>query len=265
MTASPPKTAPPIASTNPATQAGVKLRIGSVAYLNSRPLNAALDGDVLLETPAKLAADMKAGKLDVALLPVMAVLENPDYTLVDGFGIACRGPVHSVILSSEKPLAEIQRIAKDDASRTSNALLQLIIADFLKKPEIKLVDHGEKADAHLWIGDRAITRRREHPEERHLDLGTAWWQWKRLPFVFAVWALRGNAKGNKDVAEALRAAARQGTARIASLADSQDEYDYLTKRIRFEISELEKAGLNEFAHCLRTRGLLAGAPKLEWI
>ncbi|MEM1059116.1 MAG: menaquinone biosynthesis protein [Verrucomicrobiota bacterium] len=248
----------------PAAPAGVKLRIGSVAYLNSKPLNVALDGDIALATPAELARGMETDELDVALLPVMAVLEHPEYALADGFGIACRGPVHSVILSSARPLSEITTIAADDASRSSNALLRVLVHDFLNRPDIRFVEPDQPGDAHLWIGDRAIARRREHPEERHLDLGTAWWQWQRKPFVFAVWALKGAAK-NPDVAEALRAASRAGLQRRASLAQTPEEYDYLTKRIRYEIGAEEKAGLEAFAQALHHRGLLENVPQLEWI
>lgn len=250
--------------TIPAVQVSAQLRIGSVAYLNSRPLNDAIAGEVMLETPAVLARDMEAGKLDVALLPVMAILENPVYTLVDGIGICCQGPVHSVILSHQKPMTEIRSIAVDDASRTSVALLRVLVQDFLKKPEIKFVDHNDKADAHLWIGDRAITRRHEHPEEQHLDLGAAWWQWQRLPFVFAVWALRENA-ARPEVADALRTAAAKGMPRRAEIASSDEEYKYLTQQIRYQVSADQKRGLATFAECLRNRGVLQETPQLNWI
>ncbi len=250
--------------TIPAVQVPAKLRIGSVAYLNSRPLNDAIAGEVKLETPASLARDMEAGELDVALLPVMAILSNPVYTLVDGIGICCQGPVHSVILSHQKPIKEIGTIAVDDASRTSVALLRVLVQDFLKRPEIKFVDHDDTADAHLWIGDRAITRRHEHPEEHHLDLGAAWWQWQRLPFVFAVWAMRAEV-ASPEVADALRTAAAKGMPRRAEIARNDEEYKYLTQQIRYQVGTDEKRGLATFAECLRNRGVLPETPQLTWI
>jgi chorismate dehydratase len=63
------------------------LRIGCVQYLNSRPLIHCLRPpagpgpgllDVYLAHPAKLAARLREGVLDAALVPVFEVLRSPE-------------------------------------------------------------------------------------------------------------------------------------------------------------------------------------------
>lgn len=217
------------------------MRLGSVSYLNAKPLLYGLEAR--LATPAVLAGWLRAGEVDAALVPVVEVMENPVYWLVDGLGIGCLGPVYSVFLALRKPLGEVRRVALDPASRTSVRLTRWLLEQHHGLP-VEYVDRGEAADAQLLIGDPAIAFRHANPEVPLLDLGEAWREATGLPFVFAVWALRAP---DAELAERLRAAARKGLAARTEIARQPWELEYLTQHIRYELGEPERAGLARFA------------------
>ena len=175
-------------------------KIGAVSYLNTKPLVAGLETDasdyqLIFDLPSRLADKLSQGELDVALIPVIEAAAKPDYTIVSDACIACRGPVWSVKLFSKVPIAEIKTLALDEGSRTSRALTRIFLANkFGIKPDCQLLPIDQDwtqidCDAALVIGDRAMkTEAAEFPIS--LDLGTAWHDWTRMPFVFAVWAAR---------------------------------------------------------------------------
>ena len=103
------------------------IRIGVVGFTNTLPLAFELEQHlnralILRATPAQIADDLEVGKLDVGMVPVAALAANPGWDVVPGLGIASEGPVRSVLLHSRVPLAEVQTLVTDPASRTSNTL-----------------------------------------------------------------------------------------------------------------------------------------------
>lgn len=248
---------------SPTAAANFKLpRVGCVRYLNARPLSHTLGDDVVYGHPVDIANQLRDRKLDVANVPIMECLEHPSYQLVDGFGICSRGPVYSVYLSHSIPFHDIKTIAVDDASKTSAALIRVIMR--MKKHTVEFLPADAPADAHLRIGDQAMEYRRSHPEEEFLDLGAAWTQLTKLPFVYAVWAMRPKI-GNRSIANALREAAQRGMAARAEIAATPEEYHYLTKNVRYELGDEEKRGILCFAQHLLECELIPALPKLNWI
>lgn len=246
------------------TSANFKLpRVGCVRYLNAKPLCHTLGDDVVYGHPTDIAQQLRDHKLDVANVPIMECLEHPSYQIVDGYGVTSRGPVYSVILVHRCPFAQIKTIALDSASKTSAALIRVLMRKMLKHP-VEFLPTDAPADAHLWIGDQAMAYRKQHPDEEVLDLGAAWYQLTRLPFVFAVWAMHPKV-GNRSIAEGLREAAVRGMAARAEIAATPEEYHYLTKNVRFEIGPEEKRGIVCFAQHLVECGLIPTLPKLHWI
>jgi chorismate dehydratase len=243
------------------------VRLGCVPYLNARPLICALaaEGSPFLAEPAHLSGALRDGKVDAALVPVIEVFEGGEYDLVDGVGIACFGPVFSVILVLDKPLRDVMSVAFDPDSRTSSALLRYLFQSFLKR-EVAFVTPRMHPDARLLIGDPAIRYRQENPKAHVLDLGALWHSWTRLPFVFAVWALRRiPGRDNEALARALRAAAQAGLEERAALSASPAEYRYLTTHIRYHIGPAEKAGLRRFGELWAAEAEREKLPELRWI
>ena len=68
-------------------------------------------------------------ELDVALIPSVEYFANHDYRIISDACIACRGPVLSVKLFSRVPIADINSLALDQGSRTSAALVQVLLRE----------------------------------------------------------------------------------------------------------------------------------------
>ena len=108
----------------------MKLRIGSVPYLNAKPLvdwfhspECDADVEVIYAVPSQLAQMLRRDELDVANVSIFEAFQNPALTLVPGISISAYGAVKSVRLFSQVPLAEVRTVAMDTSSLTSVALL----------------------------------------------------------------------------------------------------------------------------------------------
>src|ERR1700677_2791206 len=170
-----------------------KFRIGSVHYLNAAPLTRGVESELIFATPAKLAEMLRRDELDAALVSITEVLFNDRYDILDGVAIASLGEVYSVLLAHKKPLEEVKEVFCDTASLTGVNLLKVLLAERNLFPEFKPLESYQAApekDFVLLIGDPAIDFQRSPHAHEIFDLGAAWTEMTRLPFVYAVWALR---------------------------------------------------------------------------
>jgi chorismate dehydratase len=242
--------------------------IGCVSYLNAKPLVFGYPADALiLDVPSGLVRRFASGGLNAALLPVFDIFRQGRAHLVDDVSISCRGPVRSVVIASDRPLQDCAEIVADPASVTSNALTQVVLAEFLGNDFPKLVKEASGPNpARVLIGDQALEFRHSHPDWHFLDLGELWFQHVGLPFVFAAWCL------NEPVSYALAARLRDtrdlGLKNLETIADStpdpQDALEYLTRNIRYGLGSDEKRALRVFADLCLRHGLLASAPEIYW-
>jgi len=241
------------------------LRIGCVSYLNSKPLIHGLGDGVTLMHPAPLAQALHAHELDIALVPVFECFLHPGYRILDGFGICARGPVKSVFLARHVPISEIRTISLDAASLTSANLTRVLCANHFKiRPEF--VPQGEKADAELWIGNQALDYLASHPRTPIVDLGQTWMEYTGLPFTFAVWAIHPRTQISPVQCELLREIFESGLAKRRSIVSSEEDYEYLTRYIRFEIGEGEKQAIQRFGRECAGLGLVSeGETELPFV
>jgi chorismate dehydratase len=257
------------------------IRVGAVNYLNAKPLSHDLETlapniELHQDVPSRLADELAAGSLDVALIPVIEYFRAGTYSAVPDIAIACRGPVLSVTLFSRVPWPSIRRVALDEGSRTSAALTQVLLG---KRHGIRpqlvglpLDSTAEQvdADAVLLIGDRAMQACL--PGFAHaFDLGQEWHDWTGLPFVFAVWAVRAGVKLG-PVRAALAEAKRRGCSRIGSIAaqeaprlglDAGFCRRYLENVLHFQLGPPEIAGLRRFYRLARDLGLAPPGSRLH--
>lgn len=231
-------------------------RIGSVPYLNAAPLTHGLPG-VRLLPPSQLAPELHAGRLDAALLSITEAMAGHGHAVLDGAGILSRGPVFSVGVTHRVPLAEASAIHVDPASCTSVNLLRVLLrAEGLQPRLLPLGSHAEVAgnEATLLIGNPAIAFRRAHPERPWWDLGEAWWQRERLPFVFAAWVLRKDA--HPGLRRLLAQAARDGAAHMDDIVRRATDYDepfrraYLGGYVQYDLDASARRGVARFAALL---------------
>lgn len=247
------------------------LRVGCVQYLNSKPLIHDYTGTITLEHPSALARDLSAGLLDAALVPTFEVLEHPHYTLVDNVAIASNGPVFSVVLIYRGNLRDIRSVKLDPASRTSQNLIRVILAEFHDlHPKF-----GAEGEAELIIGNQAIEYRENHdhdPEIHVLDLGEEWKRCTGLPFVYAMWALRSDLPDLPEVAHAFRALKDNGIANLEAVIADDDtgtpefRRRYLTEHIRFDLGDEEKRGIARYRELLAKHGRIQTTmPELRFV
>lgn len=264
--------------------ASAPLRVGVVHYLNAWPLAWGLwhperltaqgrsAGEVAAEdlSPAALADRLRAGTLDVGLLPTIELQRIPGLSIVAGLGIAATAEVRSVLLVSRGAPSDIGSVAVDENSRTSVALLRLVLAErhgveprfvpAAPRVEEMLADH----DAALVIGDPALFVDRER--YRVTDLAAEWKALTGLPFVFAVWAVAPGC-AHPDVADLLAASYAAGAGdldRIVEQASAESGLDavamrtYYSENLRYELGLAELAGIAEFHRRAARHGLTPG-------
>lgn len=234
-------------------------RLGSVPYLNAKPLIRGIESETVLEVPSKLAERFRAGAYDAALIPVFEALALGPGRWVDNIAIACDGPVYSVFLAYRGALEEVREIALDPASRTSVHLLQVLLRKFLKLDPDLLTAPRDVSTARLVIGDPAIEFRSGDPDGwKFLDLGDEWKRWTGLPFVFACWVLKDGAPA--ELAVQLRAAKARGLEELDAIAAETPAPEfaltYLTQYIKFNLGPREKQSLAKFFELLVEQGFL---------
>ena len=206
--------------------------------------------------PARCAEMLERGEVDAALVPVIEYQRIRHIAIIPDVCVGSKSAVRSVVLVTRKNnLKKIERVALDESSRTSAALVKIIFRKFLGfEPQWKTAAPDLKSmltdsDAALIIGDPAMKIPRD--QFRVFDLAALWHEFTGLGFVFAMWMAR------KDSIEKIRAinfaAARdEGMANLDRIVPdyqerielSADEINqYLTKNIVLRVDEQMWNGL----------------------
>lgn len=177
----------------------IKIRVGIVNYLNTKPLLYGLQKPPISEKieligayPAKLAQMLAADEIDLGLIPVATIPEFPTYHIIGNHCIGTEGEIASVCLFSDVPINEIKKVWLDYQSRSSVALLKWLMKEYwgidpeiLQAADESFLNEIKGTTAGLVIGDRALQQRRI--STFIYDLGSEWRAITGLPFVFAAW------------------------------------------------------------------------------
>lgn len=237
--------------------------VSAVSYLNTWPLVwGFLHGpqkglfDFRFDLPVHCAEALRDGQADVGLLPC-AELDRLGLDFLPELGIACEGPVRSILLVSRCPPSEIRTLAVDSSSRSSVALARIILAErygchpALTPLSPVLETMLEEHDAALIIGDPALRLDPETLPYLTLDLGAEWVEWSGLPMVFAAWAGRREFL-TPSAADAFQASYEWGVSHLdqmIELAHSERGFRkelvgaYFTKHIKYTLSARHIEGL----------------------
>lgn len=189
----------------------MKPRISLVKYLNSVPLGWGLmrgpyrgEFELSLSSPAECAEQLRSARVDVGLIPAIEYQRIEGLAIVPGIAVGARRRVRSVILVGRVPIEEVRTIAIDTTSRTSVALLQVLLRSFRgiqaslipMPPNLELM--LSKADAALIIGDAAL---KAYGRGYIIyDLAEEWYSFTGKPFVFAFWAARSEVDLSRHLA-----------------------------------------------------------------
>lgn len=189
------------------------MKLGRIPWINCHPVYGAfdrsivpLDAELVPGTASELNDLLAAGHLDLSVVSAVEYARgSAGYHLLPSLAISCDGPVHSVLLLSRRPPAELDgaTVLVSASSRTSVLLLELLcrrrwrveprfVTTPLEPPDLPrlaAVPH----EGVLVIGDAALVLQQSAAYRWVTDLGTEWKAWTDLPFVFAVWAARREA------------------------------------------------------------------------
>jgi chorismate dehydratase len=250
------------------------LQIGSVSFLNARPLIWGLEEveglQLNLDVPSRLLDGMLAGRFHVALLPVIDYQRMPGLRLLTSGGIGSDGPTLTVRIFSPVPIEQITTLACDTDSHTSVALARIILGEaYGIRPEFIPLNQNAPDDgiARLLIGDKVVC---EEPAGmlHQLDLGEAWKRQTGMPFVFAAWMARGDVALG-DLPRQLQNAKELGRAHVEQIIERYAiprgwpagiAREYLTDRLQYDIDARHLDAIRLFHRLAFTYGLVPHAP-----
>ena len=259
-------------------------RVCAVSFLNTVPLvwgmlrspDPEISGvfDLRFALPAACADQLASGAADIGIAPAIEVArQRLEY--FRGTGIACHGPVRSILLVSKVPMNRIRTLATDSASRTSVMLARVILSEkYGVEPKAislpaDLAPMLEQADAALLIGDPALRLDPATLPFETLDLGAEWVSMTGLPMVFAVWGGRKEIVQGENGARyenAFIGSCRYGLANMDDLVAHEAPLrgvtedlarQYLMRHIVFELGERDYAGLNLYLKLAQAVGVSA--------
>ncbi|HUZ46781.1 MAG TPA: menaquinone biosynthesis protein [Terriglobia bacterium] len=252
-------------------------KVSVVQYLNTVPLIwGMLQGgqkgkyDLEFTIPAVCADAVRRREVDIGIIPSIEYQRIERLQILPGLSIASKGEVKSVLLYSKVPVKEIKTIAVDNSSRTSAALLTILIRKFYAQTvnfmpaAPKLEDMLASADAALVIGDPALAYHGQIP--RVYDLAVEWKKFTGLPFVFAVWAGREDAQIGRFRKD-FEASRDYGCAHIDEIAreyapklnmQPEEVKVYLTENIDYSLDEENLRGLRLFYRLAAELNILSG-------
>ena len=237
-----------------------KIRVAAVSYLNTKPLIYGFEQgmmkdsvDLVTDFPARIADMLINDEVDISLVPVATIPLLKEYHIITDYCIGAEADVASVCLFSDVPLEEIETILLDYQSRSSVALLKMLLRDHWKiSPQLTNTSGDYESmitgkTAGLVIGDRAFIQRKK--SKYIYDLAGAWIEMTGLPFVFAAWIANKKLPGT-FIAE-FNAATGAGFSHLKEIisANPYEHYsleEYYTKNISFELTEKKREGLDVF-------------------
>jgi len=251
-----------------------KIILGTVPFLNSKPLIYPLEKKGLIEhnleisyfIPSLLSEKLKSREVDIALIPVVELFKNSEYKVFPDISISSFGLVDSVVLLAKKNIEQISSVSIDKSSRSSTALVKIILEKFhLLSPEYhyREIDEGFLAnvDCGMLIGNAGLHAKYFPPQGFSVyDLGELWTEKTGLPFVYAVFAYHAdNVDAINLIRESLLESKLLGIKNIDQIIKEESSklglsteicFNYLTKRIRYDLGKKEIEGIKKFGEYL---------------
>ncbi|MEO0777532.1 MAG: menaquinone biosynthesis protein [Bacteroidota bacterium] len=251
-----------------------KIKVTAVSYLNTKPFlygifNHGLEEELDLELniPSVCAQKLRDGEVDLGLVPVAIIPQLIRPHIISDYCIGTVGAVKTVCLYSHCPLEAISSIYLDYHSRTSAALLQLLLREYwhlhpqLLEATPGYIDQIQGTVAGLVIGDRTIGLEKRFPYV--YDLGEVWEAHTGLPFVFAAWV--SNKALAPDFIDRFNRALAAGLAHIPQLIyllpKPEADFDlpaYFNQHISYELDDPKRLALDRFLKALGVQDPVEG-------
>ncbi len=202
--------------------------IGKIPYLNSVPFYADFEKrqfKIFPVVPRRMGELSSTHQIDAGIFSLMNYFAQEENLELMNYGIATRDQVKSVMLFSKEGWGDLEgkRIGITDDTATSIRLLQVLLKKkygvhaSLVRMHAGVNDHSE-FDAVLLIGDEALRRNKFGLPgfELVFDLAKEWYEWQKLPFVFAAWALKKSLSPEKksELKQLLESALEQNESKL---------------------------------------------------
>ena len=249
------------------------INLGAAPFLNMRPLVYPLEKGVVKHSfnimyfdPFLLAENLSEGVVDVAPIPSVEFLRTDDYSILPGLSISSFGKIDSVILKARKKITEIRSVSVDSRSRSSTALLRIVLELFFGlKPEYVKREPGngflKGVDAGMLIGNAGLQTRHLCADKSALayDLGEIWTKETALPFVYAVMAIKKGDSMTGEGCRCLISIREAGEELISEIVDIESRklglsrkqcLTYLKERIKYDLDGPKIDGLIKYRDLL---------------
>ena len=246
--------------------------VGKIPYLNSVPFYHHFEKRqfrILPVTPRRMGVLALNNQLDAGLFSLCDYLSQKDSLTLLPYCIATRDQVKSVMLFSNYGWRELEgkKIGIVDDTATSVRLLQVLLEKkYGVKAELSRMHTGvnsyEEFGAVLLIGDEAMRHQKRGLQSFELvyDLATEWYEWQKLPFVFAVWAVRNALAPEKreELSILIQMALKKGEADLESISvghakrigwSDTEATEYL-EGFNYHLGEREREAIDLFAGLL---------------
>lgn len=246
------------------------MRIGLVKHSNARPLTFGIEKsgkyDLIYENPSVLKDLLLEGKLDTALISSVECIRNKSLSYTTCVGVAASEKVRSILFFRNRKIKNTEKIYTDHGSRSSVALLKILIAETEGRlPETEptlpekiqeMIHRGE--GHHLLFGDNAL-RADWNPENYEaLDLASFWHSFTGKSFCFAFWAY---PKENPVSDSVFLSSLEYGLSHIDDIVNEEKNLDsrmlnhYLRHELHYKINNLDMEGFELFKELLKKHGL----------
>lgn len=251
--------------------------VGKIPYLNSVPFYRFFEKRqfmMLPVAPRRMGILEEQGEILAGLFSLVDYLRLRDSLDMIPYCIATRDQVKSVMLFSNHGWLDLEgkTIGIIDDTATSVRLLQVLLekrygvkARF-ERMHAGVNDYGSY-DAVLLIGDEALHRNKTGLAGFELvyDLAKEWYDWKKMPFVFAVWAIKkGSDAGKKqELGELIERSLTQSGEMLAKVGELHGksiglpagEVEEYLAGFNYRVGEREREAIGTFHRLLEEVGI----------
>ena len=247
--------------------------VGKIPYLNSVPFYEYFEKRqfrIMPMSPRRMGVLSRKHQVDAGLFSLADYFAQQDGLEPLGFGIATRDQVKSVMLFSNHGWRDLEEkiIGITDDTATSVLLLKALLE---KKYGVHArfermhtgVNDYSQYDAVLLIGDDALKYNKTGLSgfEIVYDLAREWYEWKKLPFVFALWAVKKSLDGamKEELKSIIERALVRGEADFEDVGilhakriglSSNESAEYLAG-FNYRLGEREQEAMKEFQAILK--------------
>lgn len=246
------------------------IKVGFIDYKNTIPFGiGSIKGiEIIRDVPARLNQLIYQDKIDVGIISSAEYIEHYfKYFIFPHLSISSKDRSMSVLILSNKPIHQTDKIYLTKESKTSVFLAKIILEKFLGlKPEYRQFESPKNKDTILVIGDLALKLRDGF--KHAYDLAEIWYKETGLPFTFALWCVRKEfLLENREEVYSFYLKLKENTEKflnnIHSYIDIQT-VEYL-KNLDYSLQEKHIKSLKLFSEYLYQMKLIKSLPDFRFI